>query len=73
MRLKLQAPRHLRASACFLDWFSLLDFSDDKDEEELVDDDDGTHDGGALDRMLFVPEEDVDEECPESVPHSPEL
>lgn len=48
-------------------------FSDDEDEEEPVDDDDGTHDAVGLDRMLFVPEEDVDEECSEPVPHSPDI
>ena len=49
----------------------LVLFTDDEDEEELVDDDDGTHDGMGPDPMRFVPEEDVDQECPESVPQSP--
>lgn len=49
----------------------LVLLSDDEDEKELVDDDDGTHDGVGPDAMLFVPEEDVEQECPESAPQSP--
>ena len=48
----------------------LVLLSDDEDEP-LVDDDDGTHDGVGSASVLFVPEEDVEQECPESVPQSP--
>ena len=40
----------------------LILLSDDKDAQELVDDDDGTHEGVGPQRRLFVPEEDVDKE-----------
>ena len=68
MRLTLQASSHLRAYACFLDWFSLPAMKMRRSSQELVGDidDDGTHDAVGPDRMLFVPEEDVDQECPES-------
>ena len=49
----------------------LVLLSDDEVKKELVDDDDGTHDGVGPDPMLFVPEEDVERECPESAPQSP--